>query len=302
MGQQSWWRIRPVRGPLLNHASPFTPLLVCWLPCLYNELTLCVTLDRLLSINQYSLRELNGLREYENRKSLFSIVMAPFDPVLMHIIYKPFGFLTSPSTSHLTRHSPQTRAQIAATFNKAAEVLELNLRQLVGDAETIFVSLTHLSEQHKPIYDEIVREVADIKKEEEVVLSSLWTKVGGNQLQRKNFRDNARLLEMIGKYEEEARGYVESTVLELDRMMADLEVLRRRVAEPLLIGEDSQPPVHFGAGGGDIPLQVHIEAIEKAVERLVRKRGERRERDDSYLRALIENNEKGSRVEILVED
>jgi len=34
----------------------------------------------------------------------------------------------------------------------------------------------------------------------------------------------------------------------------------------------------------------------------VRKRGERRERDDSYLRALIENNEKGSRVEILVED
>ena len=228
--------------------------------------------------------------------------MAPFDPVLMHIVYKPFGFLASPSTSHLTRHSPQTRAQIAATFNKAAEVLELNLRQLVGDAETIFVSLTHLSEQHKPIYNEIVREVADIKKEEEVVLSSLWTKVGGNQLQRKNFRDNARLLEMIGKYEEEARGYVESTVLELDRMMADLEVLRRRVAEPLLIGEGSKPPVHFGTGGGDIPLQVHIDAIEKAVERLVRKRGERRERDDSYLRALIENNEKGSRVEILVED
>src|SRR3712207_7424305 len=51
-------------------------------------------------------------------------------------------------------------------------------------------------------------------RSEEVVLSSLWTKMGGNHIKRKNFRDNAKLLEMIGKYEEEARGYVESTVLE----------------------------------------------------------------------------------------
>ncbi|KAF8445515.1 hypothetical protein BGX38DRAFT_1195040 [Terfezia claveryi] len=271
-------------------------------------------LDQLLSINQYSLRELNSLRELENRKGFISMVLAPLDPILTPILYKPASFLASmtsgaynspptPSAlSTVTRHSPQTRAQIAATFNKAAEVLELNLRQLVGDGETIFVSLTHLSEQHKPIYDEIVREVVDIKKEEEVVLSSLWTRMGGNQLQRKNFRDNAKLLEMIGKYEEEARGYVESTVLELDRMMADLEILRRRVAEPLLIGEGNKRQIHMGATSGDIPLQVHIEAIEKAVERLIRKRGERREREDSYLKALIENNERGPKVDIVVED
>ena len=262
---------------------------------------------RLLSINQYSLRELNGLKEYENRKTFLSII----SPILS----RPVGYLTSitstfQSTAPLIssssvppvvhRHSPQTRAQIAATFNKAAEVLESNLRQLVADGETIFTSLTHLSEQHKPIYDEIVREVVDIKKEEEVVLSSLWTKMGGNQLQRKNFRDNAKLLEMIGKYEEEARGYVESTVLELDRMMQDLEVLRRRVAEPLLVGEGANK--HMNVGAGDIPLQVHIEAIENAVDRLTRKRGERREREDSYLKALIDNNERGTRVEIFVEE
>ncbi|KAI5804192.1 hypothetical protein DFH27DRAFT_396765 [Peziza echinospora] len=269
-------------------------------------------LDQLLSVNHYSLRELNGLKEYENRKSFIGIVLAPFEPILTPILYKPAMYVLStltpyqnlpPPTGRLVHHhSPQTRAQIAATFNKAAEVLELNLRQLVTDGETIFRSLTHLSEQHKPIYDEIVREVVDIKKGEEVVLSSLWTKMGGNQIQRKNFRDNAKLLEMIGKYEEEARGYVESTVLELDRMMADLEILRRRVAEPLLVGEGNMPAIHMGSGVGDIPLQVHIEAIEKAVERLVRKRGERREREDSYLRALIEQNERGPRVDIIVED
>ncbi|KAF8474623.1 hypothetical protein BDZ91DRAFT_844927 [Kalaharituber pfeilii] len=271
-------------------------------------------LDQLLSINQYSLRELNGLKEYENRKSFLSTILSPLNPILTPVVYKPIGYLVSmtssnsniphasPSAPVVHRHSPQTRAQIAATFNKAAEVLEMNLRQLVGDGETIFTSLTHLSEQHKPIYDEIVREVVDIKKEEEVVLSSLWTKMGGNQIQRKNFRENAKLLEMIGKYEEEARGYVESTVLELDRMMADLEILRKRVAEPLLVGEGNMANIHMGVGAGDIPLQVHIEAIEKAVERLVRKRGERREREDSYLKALIDNNERGPKVDILVED
>ena len=199
------------------------------------------------------------------------------------------------------RHSPQSRAQIAATFNRAAEVLESNLRQLVGDGETIFTSLTHLSEQHKPIYDEIVREFVDIKKEEDVVLSSLWTMMGGNKVQRKNFKENGKLLEMIGKYEEEARGLVESTVLELDRMMADLEILRRRVAEPLLVGEGGAAGAHMGVGVGEIPLNTHIEAIEKAVERLTRKRGERREREDSFLRALIENNERGPKIDILVE-
>jgi len=274
-------------------------------------------LDQLLSINQYSLRELHSLREYEARKGIFSTIMAPFNPILTPLLYRPVSYIASlaslqsdkppaapPAVSpgH-PRNSPATRAQIAATFNKAAEVLELNLRQLVGDGETIFTSLTHLSEQHKPIYDEIVREVVDIKKEEEVVLSSLWTKMGGNHMKRKNFRDNAKLLEMIGKYEEEARGYVESTVLELDRMMADLEILRRRVAEPLLVTEGgAKPAVHMGVGVGEIPLHVHIDAIEKAVERLVRKRGERRDREDSYLRALIENNERGPRVDILVED
>lgn len=272
---------------------------------------LLVILHRLLSINQYSLRELNGLKEIENRRGFIATVLAPLDPIFTQV-YKPIGFLASmtsffmPATASsippVTRHSPQTRAQIAATFNKAAEVLELNLRQLVGDGETIFTSLTHLTEQHKPIYDEIVREVVDIKKEEQVVLSSLWTKVGGNSMQRKNFRDNAKLLEMIGKYEEEARGYVESTVIELDRMMADLEILRRRVAEPLLTREGSQPNVHVPSGSGEIPLQVHIDAIEKAVVRLTRKRGERRDREASYLKALIEGNERGPRVDILVED
>ncbi|RPA88023.1 hypothetical protein BJ508DRAFT_1603 [Ascobolus immersus RN42] len=222
-------------------------------------------LDQLLSINQYALRELHSLRHQP----------------------RPLLSLLSPSPP---LDSPQTQLAISSTFNKAAEVLEHSLRILVTDGETIFTSLTRLTEQHKPIYDEIVREVVDIKKEEEVVLSSLWTKMGGNQGARKNFRDNAKLLGLIGKYEEEARGYVESTMIELDRMMADLENLRRRVAEPLLVGG----AVAAAAGSrGQIPLGVHIDAIEKAVERLVRKRGERREREDGYLRRIVEREGAG---------
>lgn len=166
-------------------------------------------------------------------------------------------------------------------------MLESNLRLLVADGETIFASLTQLTEQHKPIYDEIVREVVDIKKEEAVVLSSLWTKVGGNAAQRKNFRENAELLALIGSYEEQARGYVESTVLELDRMTADLENLRRRVAEPLLVPETGGREEPAG-----IPLGVHVEAIETAVDRLVRKRRQRREKEGNWMKRLHEGERK----------
>jgi len=194
---------------------------------------------------------------------------------------------------------PQTHARISETFNKAAEVLESNLRLLVSDGETIFTSLTALTEQHKPIYDEIVREVVDIKKEEALVLSSLWTRFGGNAAQRKNFRENAQLLAVIGSYEEQARGYVESTVLELDRMTADLELLRRRVAEPLLVdgGNVGVGGARDKARGAQIPLSVHIEAIEGAVTRLVRKRAQRREREGNW----IEKMEGAKKEEILVE-
>lgn len=87
-------------------------------------------------------------------------------------------------------------------------------------------------------------------------------------------------------------------MIELDRMMADLENLRRRVAEPLLIGGAAAAAQ---GGKGHIPLGVHIDAIERAVERLVRKRQQRREREDGYMRRMIERDTKGIGEEILLE-
>ncbi|CUS07528.1 unnamed protein product [Tuber aestivum] len=243
-------------------------------------------LDQLLSINQYALRELTTIQHQSHHRSFLTKLLNPIT-----------SLLTSTPTPDPT--DPQTHARISETFNKAAEVLESNLRLLVSDGETIFTSLTALTEQHKPIYDEIVREVVDIKKEEALVLSSLWTRFGGNAAQRKNFRENAQLLAVIGSYEEQARGYVESTVLELDRMTADLELLRRRVAEPLLVdgGSAGVGGARGKARGAQIPLSVHIEAIEGAVARLVRKRAQRREREGNW----IEKMEGARKEEILVE-
>lgn len=249
-------------------------------------------LDQLLSINQYALRELSMIkRESQHRPFLYRLLT-------------PTSFFRS--TSHYYSDEPddpRTRARVAETFNKAAEVLESNLRLLVADGETIFTSLTQLTEQHKPIYDEIVREVVDIKKEEAVVLSSLWTKVGGNAAQRKNFRENAELLALIGSYEEQARGYVESTVLELDRMTADLENLRRRVAEPLLISSGGNGKGKRGRDDdiASIPLSVHLDAIETAVERLVRKRAQRREKEGNWLKKIHDGEERARKDDILVE-
>lgn len=141
-----------------------------------------------------------------------------------------------------------------------------------------------LAQQNGPIRNEIVREFADIRRESAEAMSSLWARISlsTHSTKRQNFKENERLLREINVYHDKARGYVEVTLLELGRMTSELDNLRRRVAEPLLVGRSQE-----------IGMQDQVQAIQGSVDALLKKRGDRDERQRLWNRIILEGTMQG---------
>lgn len=227
-------------------------------------------LDQLLSVNQYALRELQSLSSLSASPSLSQrlLLSLPLPTVL-----RP----TPP-------HPPQNR--LSEIFDTAAESLESNLRTLLASGSAIATALDDLALQHKPIHEEIIREFSDIRKASSAAMSSLWSRLYGHG--PANFRENERLLEEIHTYQDKARGYVEVTLMELRRMMSEMEGLRRRVAEPILVGG------MVGGKEGKRGVGEEVEVVRRSVEGLERKRREREERVRKWNRLILERETRRS--------
>lgn len=223
-----------------------------------------------MSVNQYALRELNALHSEKLQ-----------EPSLLQRIALPWP---------LSRASPAAlaRARLAHTFETAVEVLETNLRLLIAHGTIIQAGLMGLSQQNGPIRNEIMREFADIRRDEAEAMSSLWARISTHS-KRQNFKENERLLREINVYHDKARGYVEVTLLELGRMTSELDNLRRRVAEPLLVERRSQ----------EIGLQDQVQAIQGSVDALLKKRGDRDERQRLWNRIILEGSIQGQQREMV---
>jgi len=219
-------------------------------------------------VNQYALRELTSLQmeRLEGRKTLLQRIPFPW----------PLSSL-APSPAAIAR------TRLAQTFDTAVEVLETNLRLLIAHGTIIQAGLMGLSQQNGPIRTEIVREFADIRRGEAEAMSSLWARISTHSSKRQNFKENERLLREINVYHDKARGYVEVTLLELGRMTSELDNLRRRVAQPLLVERKTQ----------EIGMQVQVQAIQGSVDALLKKRGDRDERQRMWNRIILEGAVRG---------
>jgi hypothetical protein len=240
---------------------------------------------RLLSVNQYAYRELSALQS----QSAEGNIMSPGS--IVHRLPLPWP-LSSALLAIFPSPSTIARARLAQTFDTAVEVLENNLRLLIAHGQIIQSGLMGLSQQNGPIRTEIVREFADIRRSEAEAMSSLWARISSRSGQRKNFQNNERLLKEINVYHDKARGYVEVTLLELGRMTSELDNLRRRVAQPLLVGGEKK----------EVELEVQVKAVGDSVDALVRKRNDRDDRQRLWNRIILEGRiMKGSELEGTVE-
>lgn len=160
-----------------------------------------------------------------------------------------------------------TNAWLSENFDRTARLLDSGIRTLISNGKNITQSLNALSQQHNPIYDEIVREFVGIERREGMP----WTRIGwesprAGAVRKMRIRERKQLLVLVGSYEERARGYVENIRLELESMMSEMKTLQQRVATSFL-------SLDTRAGSTtEIPLGHQLEAVEHAVAAMLEKR------------------------------
>lgn len=160
-----------------------------------------------------------------------------------------------------------TNAWLSENFDRTARLLDSGIRTLISNGKNITQSLDALSQQHNPIYDEIVREFVGIERREGMP----WTRIGwesprAGAVRKMRIRERKQLLVLVGSYEERARGYVENIRLELESMMSEMGTLQQRVTTSFL-------SLDTRAGSAtEIPLGHQLEAVEHAVAAMLEKR------------------------------
>lgn len=160
-----------------------------------------------------------------------------------------------------------TNAWLSENFDRTARLLDSGIRTLISNGKNITQSLDALSQQHNPIYDEIVREFVGIERREGMP----WTRIGwesprAGAVRKMRIRERKQLLVLVGSYEERARGYVENIRLELESMMSEMRTLQQRVTTSFL-------SLDTRAGSAtEIPLGHQLEAVEHAVAAMLEKR------------------------------
>src|SRR5262249_9785339 len=108
------------------------------------------------------------------------------------------------------------------------------------------------------IYDFVTRTQKSVQSRKDEILWTLWTLVGANTRSLHNLNSQLSLLRQVDGQRTDAVRQVSELIVELAKSQAGLGDLRDRVAEPEIVR----------SAGKDIPLSVHIETINRGVERL----------------------------------
>jgi len=150
---------------------------------------------------------------------------------------------------------PSTKAVITKTFEEAMSVLSVNMEKLILEAERNQHNLNALEEKLATLHEAVSREDSSISSAKVDLLEELWTRVGGNRKELRNFDHHLNLLKGLSIYRTQALGHVVSALQTLRAMSNDMEDMRERVAAPDLVGSS-------------VPVEVHMKSIRMGLERL----------------------------------
>lgn len=223
------------------------------------------TTDRIIATNTWTMAVLSGISEQEasygalNR--VYDALTRPFiapPPTLQQRVFDQYLL-------HLTKNKEE-------------------INKLIETAVALLAVLQNLDERLDTIYQIATNDDVTITKNQEELLAQLWTKLGGNNAKVKAHNKQLHLLKNISAYRKKALTHVSETLMKLREIQAELENLRENVAAPEVLGWRS-----------DLPMEYHLDLIEKGVERLKRARGESMRVEGETYRKLVRGGEQGVR-------
>ena len=167
---------------------------------------------------------------------------------------------------------------VVETFGEAMNILSTDMEQLIIEAEANIIALDALEERLSTLHGIISREDLTLSSEKVDLLAELWTILGFNRNELRNFDQSLLLLKELKTYRQQALSRVVTALQTLQRMSADMEDIRERVARPAI-------------AGSAIPVEVHMKSIQLGLERLREGRMRAKELDEAAIRRVLSMND-----------
>ncbi|KAL1630546.1 hypothetical protein SLS56_004820 [Neofusicoccum ribis] len=213
--------------------------------------------DKTLSTTRWTMRVIDGLAENDSGRGAIDRFL--WDNVLWAL---------SPYKS--------PHAKLVEQYLQHTQTIESEIQGLIVQATTLLGILDTLEDQLGAIHDISIRDDNTLQGKREELFLQLWTKLGGNRSDVKKLDQEIQLLKNINTYRRSAVAHVSSTMVKLRAIAAHLEDLRERAAAPDVVGVD-----------GEMPITLHIENIQRGLDRLQELRSQQiKGRDESYRRIL----------------
>ncbi|PHH70285.1 hypothetical protein CDD80_6117 [Ophiocordyceps camponoti-rufipedis] len=222
--------------------------------------------DGVISINRWTSRYIDSLAPPNTSPSLPSRWSSWF--------LSPISFLSSSPSSSTDRFSQRA---ILDQYVEHTSLVSDRIAALILEAQALLRLLTRAEDHLSLIYDIASRSSALAASRREELLWTLWTLVGANSARLSSLSRQLDLLRRVDAQRSTAVAQVSALVLDLESIQARLGDLRDRVAEPRLAA----------AADVGIPLAVHIETIDRGVERLQDARARLRVAEDDRVREAL---------------
>ena len=212
--------------------------------------------DSVISINRWTSRYLDGLASNDNSRGLLGDwvdwLFSPFQPAVFS------------ERNLLDKYIEHT----ALVSDKIAD--------LIVEAQAVLRTLTKAEDHLGIIYDFVARTQKVVQDKKDEILWTLWTLVGANKGHLHNLNSQLSLLRQVNSQRSDAVKQVNELIVELEKIQASLGDLRDRVAEPELL-----------RGKRDVLLSVHIETINRGVDRLEVARGRIRAIENDKIKEVL---------------
>ena len=169
---------------------------------------------------------------------------------------------------------------VKETFSDAMHVMSTHLERLIIEHEANYANLDRLDEKLSTLRDIVARENKTVAEGREELLANLWTMLGGNRKDLRNFDRNLKILHDLTVHRKHASAHIVAALHTLQSVSQDMEDMRERVAAPNLAGSKIAP-------------EVHMKSIKNGLERLREGRLRAKKIEEAALRRALGIDENG---------
>lgn len=202
-------------------------------------------IDSILIVMEWAQRELTKINTLpaSHLSSAFSNV---------HSMLSRVGILENPRTGTQTsvgrivqelfgQTGPQmTRSTLQRTFNDFLGVMEESINSELSASISLFAHFEAIDRQFLNLQRTVIRETDAQEREENEILSSLWSRViGANASRLKKFEKNKQLLGSLRERTIQNKHVLVDHNGRLLQLRSNLEILRKKLVSPLVRSNDS---------------------------------------------------------------